>query len=706
MDDPQFPFLGMPWLRTHRDIACCRCRRRKKKCDKRRPVCGECSRAGADCVPLIPKKSAASKHPSAGYVHLLEEHVATLETRLRQSNPSIAEDHFAGQSPGADTEMPDNAIVANLNDLEPIRTPPESALLLESPQGGVGDQDWLFNPFEDAEDALGRSPGDGRSVIWPASMHQLDSPSQHRVVEQEDEDEDVEDIAVDPQLGAPASIINTASTRVAESYLSLSVASRYASEYFTSAHPMWPFLHHKQWDEWWTYWTGPTRADKTSDWRAFFVEMVLSVGGLLVHSATPSPDHMSLSKAAYQRAMTRYNAYPIQEGSPTLKTQSSLLLTVHAMHLDSVGELFDRASEAIKNCALSDLAYHRSKMKRLTSGGSDLEDVIHKMTLRTCVVIDILLSNSMDHAVCFNSSSVQDDDFEDYDDQSISSEELRLSYPNSGVTPSPTDIALEEHMFRLRRIQYRILRITQRLEYKASTEDHPVPNLWRSRPKHDLDQWIHGISALRITPERQKRFLSEAWLLKLANYTVISLFPNPSLAVRGGDSRHLVAAACSVLITFRRLRVKDDTTCYTWTALLHQFQAAVSVVFCLWATPTHQQLEFYDRRAVCQALFAALATLVEFSNKWAAAQVFREIFELLTEALPVTEYGDSAQQWTISPSHAKDLEQLIPELQGLKVQRKVVTMLNKILRGPRPVFTPLSVAETQWIQYEYIEEPR
>lgn len=72
----------------------------------------------------------------------------------------------------------------------------------------------------------------------------------------------------------------------------------------------------------------------------------------------------------------------------------------------------------------------------------------------------------------------------------------------------------------------------------------------------------------------------------------------------------------------------------------------------------------------------------------------------------MTEYGDPAQQWTISPSHAKDLEQLIPELQSLKVQRKAVTMLNKILRGPRPVFAALSVVETQWIQYEYIEELR
>ncbi|KAF4872502.1 hypothetical protein CGCSCA1_v008329 [Colletotrichum siamense] len=289
-------------------------------------------------------------------------------------------------------------------------------------------------------------------------------------------------------------------------------------------------------------------------------------------------------------------------------------------------------------------------------------------------------------------------------DGSVSSEELRLGNPFefNSAAPSPADVALEEHIFQLRRIQYRILKITRKLEHDAQREGHPVPNLWRSWPRHDLDRWIHDIDSLSDSAERQRKFQSSAWLQKLANYTAISLFPNPYLAIRGGDSKHLVTAACSVLVSFRRFRVRDHTTCYTWTALLHQFQAGICVVFCLWATPTHQQMALYDRRPVCQALFACLATLIDFASKWSSAQVFRDVFELLMEAVPVVEFGDPSQSWSITPPQSANLQLFINELEDLKVQQKVINMLKTMRRGRVP-FTSPSVEETQWIQYEHNE---
>lgn len=136
---------------------------------------------------------------------------------------------------------------------------------------------------------------------------------------------------------------------------------------------------------------------------------------------------------------------------------------------------------------------------------------------------------------------------------------------------------------------------------------------------------------------------------------------------------------------------------------MHQFQAGVTVAFCLWATPTHQQLSLYDRRDVCQAIFSCLATLIDFSNKWSSAQAFRETFELLTQAFPVVEFGDPTQQWSISPSQALDMQRTIATLEQLKVQRRVIDMLSRMKKGPRPAFTTPSIEETQWIQYEHSE---
>lgn len=421
-------------------------------------------------------------------------------------------------------------------------------------------QDWSFELFESSgedPDLTASITGFGTPLLGRTTLHDTLQRSF-------DETEDCEDLArvdISP-------ILDLHSERLAESHLSVSIATRYVTEYFMSAHPMWPFLHHKQWENWWASCTNQAKDSSTSISAPFFVDMVLAIGGLLLHSSNPSPDHANTSNSCYNRAIRRYNSQAFETVSPVLRTQAALLLTLHAMHLGTVPDLFTHAARAIDNQSLSAMVHHQSKDQMQTAMQHGLTDIIRKMALRTCIVIDILISNTMDHNVRFEDTSIEGEDFPQ-DDESVASEELRLSLPlNCGfLSPSPAEIALEEHMFRLRRIQYRILRITRKLEYQALEEGHIVPNLWRSAPKYDLDLWMQDINGFSASPERQMRFKSAAWMFKLANYTIISLFPNPELAVRGGDSKHLVGAACSVLATFRKLRVKDHVTCYTWTAV-------------------------------------------------------------------------------------------------------------------------------------------
>ncbi|KAH9231224.1 hypothetical protein K456DRAFT_38829 [Colletotrichum gloeosporioides 23] len=592
-----------------------------------------------ECVPLAPKKSAMTTLP-AGYVHLLEEHIATLETRLRQSNPSIAGDHFlsdprarpvntpASMDLIADDAVPPLNLLSRLSDGPLDVAGPASPT--DSPGAGpVATPDWVLGTFDEAIDF-------DLAALSGRDISPLTNPPRDRMTDQSQlepitfEADDIQDT----EPGAPSLQLAIQEERLTESYLPLSVAGRYVKEYFTSAHPMWPFLHRQQWEDWWKYWSGPARQMNSPGSQTFFVDM------------------------------------------------SSLLLTVHAMHLDSVRDLFDCASESVKNCALSDLSYQRSRRKAPSTQQHGIDDVVQKMVTRTCLVIDIIISNTMEHSLCSENSLMDDDNMSELDG-SVSSEELRLGNPFefNSAAPSPADVALEEHIFQLRRIQYRILKITRRLEHDAQREGHPVPNLWRSWPRHDLDRWIHDIDSLSDSAERQRKFQSSAWLQKLANYTAISLFPNPYLAIRGGDSKHLVTAACSVLVSFRRFRVRDHTTCYTWTALLHQFQAGICVVFCLWATPTHHQMALYDRRPVCQALFACLATLIDFASKWSSAQVFRDVFELLMEAVPVVEFGDPSQSWSITPPQSANLQLFITELEDLKVQQKGAGAVHVAISG-------------------------
>lgn len=122
-------------------------------------------------------------------------------------------------------------------------------------------------------------------------------------------------------------------------------------------------------------------------------------------------------------------------------------------------------------------------------------------------------------------------------------------------------------------------------------------------------------------------------------------------------------------------------------------------MYCLWATPTHQQLSLYDRREVSDTLFSCSATLVEYAHKWSTAHVFRDIFELLTQIMPISEYGDPMQQWTCCPERAAELLQLSAKLESLQIQERIISLVRSIAEGPRPSYMPPSIEETEWIQY-------
>lgn len=134
--------------------------------------------------------------------------------------------------------------------------------------------------------------------------------------------------------------------------------------------------------------------------------------------------------------------------------------------------------------------------------------------------------------------------------------------------------------------------------------------------------------------------------------------------------------------------------------LLHQFQAGINVAFCLWATPTHQQFELYDSRSIAKAFFACSATLNDFCVRWSSAQVFRDIFDLVVEALPLTEFGHFTQRWSLSVTQANELHGQLKKLEELRVQQKVIDMLSSMSQGARPSYSAPTIEETISIQFE------
>lgn len=91
----------------------------------------------------------------------------------------------------------------------------------------------------------------------------------------------------------------------------------------------------------------------------------------------------------------------------------------------------------------------------------------------------------------------------------------------------------------------------------------------------------------------------------------------------------------------------------------------------------------------------------EFCGKWTSARVFRDTFDLLVSALPLTEYGDPNQYWSLPQSAVLKLQGFIEKLEDLKVQQKVISTLSMMCQGSRPLHSKPTVEETLWIQYEH-----
>lgn len=81
--------------------------------------------------------------------------------------------------------------------------------------------------------------------------------------------------------------------------------------------------------------------------------------------------------------------------------------------------------------------------------------------------------------------------------------------------------------------------------------------------------------------------------------------------------------------------------------------------------------------------------------------MFRDIFELLMDAVPISQFGDPSQSWSLHQPCKVALRDMIDELSEARIQQKVIDMLSMMANGSRPSYSLLSIEETHWIQYEH-----
>lgn len=139
---------GEEYVPRPKRIACILCRKRKLKCDGKRPSCGTCSRLGHDCgYDEVRKKSG----PKRGYVKLLEarlkqvedllENRETLDSTTRQESamPNVPPANLEGSS---NVEIPfSNPENVPMTD-PPFVDPTLSNMIPDFVLGGADDFSW------------------------------------------------------------------------------------------------------------------------------------------------------------------------------------------------------------------------------------------------------------------------------------------------------------------------------------------------------------------------------------------------------------------------------------------------------------------------------------------------------------------------------------------------------------------------------------
>ncbi|KAL4881545.1 fungal-specific transcription factor domain-containing protein [Aspergillus karnatakaensis] len=105
-------------------IACAVCRRRKLRCDGRKPSCGTCSRLGHGCTYDEARKKSG---PKRGYVKQLEARLAQVETLLKTQEPGVPQaqvSSFPVSLPNEPTGAELHAIGNSMNNsISPVENP-------------------------------------------------------------------------------------------------------------------------------------------------------------------------------------------------------------------------------------------------------------------------------------------------------------------------------------------------------------------------------------------------------------------------------------------------------------------------------------------------------------------------------------------------------------------------------------------------------
>ncbi|CAI7607809.1 unnamed protein product [Penicillium glandicola] len=417
----------------HRDIACARCFRHKRKCDHAKPSCGECRRKGAECLPARSRKTGDNITIPLEYLRQLEKRVAELD-----HESSVTEITVRTCDAGVQTDFEDPGHKRN---------PGNDSEYLIADQNGSGPEN------------------DGSLMLLPDLQHGSSSPSSFSPGT----------FSLFPEMTFDIPWIDLEPSYPSTDDDSPWLKELYKNVYFSVTHREWPFLNEVAWKSW----HDEAIVDGQDEWKAFFLQMVYAIGASLCNNLQRDRSHSVRSKEYYSSAMTYY-PYVVGHSSMVLQIQASLFMILYAMHSPSSEDITTTVSSVLPFCtaAMTEIRKHVS-ICRNNDSMTESSEVLSENMFITCYMLNEIIVSGWNRPVSAAYKVVDDD----------------MCTLGDTLEPTLSTNPAIRHLFRLRKIQANIRRSREnrtrnplaRHAFKSALDR------WRQEiPDYESDNDQHG----------------------------------------------------------------------------------------------------------------------------------------------------------------------------------------------------------------------
>ncbi|TDZ17643.1 TY1 enhancer activator [Colletotrichum orbiculare MAFF 240422] len=615
-------------------IACIRCRHRKKKCDHAFPKCGECKRAGSECVRFQERKPRDAASVPWEYVKGLELRLSQVEKSLancmalirRQGNPSTrlaAERQVSGTATPMDPVslglLPASSGTAFSHVLQPPISP---TLTVKAPE------------FNRVQAFVGNSPSSVASRDGPNSLFRTPV-----------------DLQENPFLPKPPSDDDIGLLRRAD-----------LACYFQFVHPDWCFLEEEVVYEW--YQACVEQRVPPTNYQFFFVQMVCAIGALYSSRSDRGCPHVARSRSLYEQALTQCLPDAVRQ-TPNLRTKSHLLLLVGAIHSPNAFELRDTISKAMMDISERLSSYQApasfAPLGAVPDASSGVDAADRALLIHCYFAYEMVVSTW----------GRQCRDITAANDEKIWNQGIWLTF-DGGLMD-----ANFEHIFAIRRLQSKIRRLWKQMHTLNGQPEYRSRNTEEIRA--ELEQW-KGMVPLISNHIDKSTNCHPLSMIMFYDSCICSLYQDESHLPSIEEFSVLLAAASESARCFRRIQEHRPMTYFTWANLSEQFMIGMTLLSCFWGTPYIYRTTAFQSPDTLQALEDCEVTLARFAQRWEAAAVYFDAYKLLLSQTPISFPQNSEFEFAeqLKPQGNSILHAL--EERGLSTT--ILSLVNRIVNRP------------------------